>query len=129
MVKQEREMRHLWTTLTLVALIFAAAPAAAGSGDILGKWSAKKMEAKGKTQTLPKGLEIMVVFDKGGKFSAIMKAKGQEQVKKGKWSMKKDVITTVVDGKTEKMRYSVDGSKLTLVKLPGKQRMYLEKVK
>ena len=124
-------MRHLVTTLSLLALVLAAAPASAGVGELIGKWSAKRMEAEGKTRPLPEGLEIFVAFENGGKFSAIMKAKGQEKesVKTGRWKMDKDVLVTVVDGTTEKMHYKVDGSKLTLTKLPGKQRMHLEKVK
>jgi Lipocalin-like domain len=126
-------MRTCTTALCAAALLTLLATPAAAAPAFIGKWKAQSMEAKGKTQPIPKGLSVQIEFKKGGEFIATMTVEGKDKpktkVEKGAWKAKGKTLTTIAK-KTETMNYKVKGKKLILEKQDKfNSKMYLTRVK
>lgn len=107
--------------LTVIALGTLALPGrtaqAAPSNKLLGKWQAEAMEVDGKRYPVKAPMNIVFEFVRGGKFVATVSFKERTQSKEGTWSAAGNQLTMTVEGKTEKMTFSVKGTQLRMEKL------------
>ncbi len=132
--------RKLRTPLTLVALgllgLLGAGRALAADGeDLHGRWRGIALERGGERLPIPPEVGIMVEFKAGGVFIGTIKQKEKTERKTGTWSVKGNLLKTVVERKTEVMTYTIKKGDLRLTK-PGDERskgkpqvMLLERVK
>jgi uncharacterized protein (TIGR03066 family) len=109
-------LKKLAATIFMISLIATPLAAHAKGAKLIGKWTVTEIRRNEKKKNLPKGMEMLVEFKKGGKMIATMSYRGRSKSKEGSWKLKGEKLVTKMGGKTDEVDYTVSAKRLKLIK-------------
>jgi hypothetical protein len=118
-------MKAIASLVLLVGLVVLQSEASASP--LLGKWTSTGVTVNGELKPMPAGMLVTMEFVKGGVFKVFMKMGEHEKAQTGTWSVAGKVLTATVDGKAEKMTFTVKGNLLDLIKIGKTEIMHLKR--
>jgi uncharacterized protein (TIGR03066 family) len=113
------------TVLLLVALVLGHADARAQASALVGAWDVTAMEIEGKKRPMPAGMSMTVAFTATGTVTLTMRSNGKDSVQPATYVVKGDEVHITMDGKTDRLKYGLGGSTLTLSKVGTTEVLHL----
>lgn len=113
------------TALLLVSLVLGLTDARAQASALVGTWNVTAMEIEGKKRPMPAGMSMTVAFTATGTVTLTMRAQGKDSVQPATYVVKGAEVHITMDGKTDRLRYGLGGSTLTLSKIGTTEVLHL----
>jgi uncharacterized protein (TIGR03066 family) len=107
-------MRLILTTVAVAILALGITGTASAKASIVGKWKVVGMEKKGKRTPPPSDRQMAIEFTKDGKFITTLTQGDKSKAREGTWTVAGKTLTTVLNGRPEKMTYELKGNTLKL---------------